>query len=64
MITFWSGHYTAEQLEALVIALNRAQNYIQEKAHCSIQDTCIDCKFKEPCKDLNRLQRHVTDLAG
>lgn len=64
MITFWSGHYTKKQMEAMQAAIETARQFILVKANCEEYKLCSECEYKEPCQDLRRLRNHINDLAG
>lgn len=64
MITFWSGHYTKNQLIAIRRVLQVAYDSIKIQADCSEYKSCETCEYKEPCRDLKRLKNHITELAG
>ena len=64
MLTFYKGHYTKRDIHILKRALLEAQYYIEDSyAECTLQVTsdadCSNCAYREPCKDLQRIIRHL-----
>lgn len=57
MIALYSGKYTTEDLATLSAALETALTHF---SGCSWD--CSECVYKRPCRDLNRLNKHVNDL--
>lgn len=57
MIALYAGKYTTEDLATLSAALETALTHF---SGCTWD--CSECAYKRPCRDLNRLNKHVNDL--
>lgn len=57
MIAFYASRYTTEDLATLSAALETALTHF---SGCTWD--CSECAYKRPCRDLNRLNKHVNDL--
>lgn len=57
MIALYSGKYTTEDLATLSAALETALTHF---SGCSWN--CSECAYKRPCRDLNKLNKHINNL--
>ena len=56
MIALYASKYTTQDLKALSAALETALTHF-----CGGSWDCSECEYKRPCRDLNRLNKHVND---
>lgn len=57
MIALYASKYTTEDLATLSAVLGDALAHFSGCTwHCS------ECTYKRPCRDLNRLNKHINDL--
>lgn len=57
MIALYASKYTTEDLATLSAALETALTHF---SGCTWD--CSECAYKRPCRDLNRLNKHINDL--
>ena len=57
MIALYASKYTTEDLATLSAAIESA---LPQFSGCSWD--CSECAYKRPCRDLNRLNKHINDL--
>lgn len=57
MIALYASKYTAEDLATLSAVLEDALTHF---SGCTWY--CSECAYKRPCRDLNRLNKHINDL--
>lgn len=57
MIALYASKYTTEDLATLSAAIESA---LLQFSGCTWD--CSECSYKRPCRDLNRLNKHVNDL--
>lgn len=57
MIALYASKYTTEDFATLSAALETALTHF---SGCTWD--CSECAYKRPCRDLNRLNKHVNDL--
>ena len=57
MIALYASKYTTEDLATLSAAIESA---LLQFSDCTWN--CSECSYKRPCRDLNKLNKHVNDL--
>ena len=61
MLALYRGKYNYSDIRVLRNAIQEAQLYIEYSyAECSIKPVdCKTCAYRQPCRDLQRLTRHL-----
>lgn len=57
MIALYASKYTTEDLATLYAAIESA---LLQFSGCTWN--CSECAYKRPCRDLNKLNKHINDL--